>query len=159
EIGPYGDFVSELDFHVGRIINTVDSLGIGNNTIIIFTSDNGGVNEDGSNYSGVVGSLINKGHNSNGMLRGLKSDAWEGGHRIPFIVRWPDKIKSNTISNALISQVDMMATFASLSGAVLPEEAGNDSFNLLPIFNEPSHPGVREALVTQSGNGILSIQK
>ena len=159
EIGPYGDFVFEMDYHVGRIINTVDSLGIGDKTIIIFTSDNGGINEDGINYTGVVGSLINHGHNSNGMLRGIKSDAWEGGHRIPFIVRWPNQIRSNTTSHALISQVDMMATFAAISGTTLPEEAGEDSFNLLPIFNDPSHQGVRDALVTQSGNGVLAIQK
>lgn len=159
EVGPYGDFVNEMDFHVGKIIRTVDSLGIADDTIIIFTSDNGGVNQDGKNYSGRVGSLLNQGHNSNGMLRGLKSDAWEGGHKVPFIIKWPGHIDANSTSSALISHVDMMATFAAISGAALPPHAGEDSYNMLPAFKDPGVHNIRESLVTQSGNGILAIQK
>lgn len=159
KVGPYGDFVYEMDQHIGRIIHTVDSLHIGDDTLIIFTSDNGGVNEDGENYTGGVGSLLEYGHSSSGFLRGMKSDAWEGGHRIPFIVRWPGHVKANTASDALISQVDMMATLAALTGAELPENAAEDSYNILPLFSNPSLQNIRDAVVTQSGNGMLAIQK
>lgn len=117
------------------------------------------MNEDGLKYTSAVGDLVkNYGHNSSGELRGIKSDAWEGGHRIPFIVRWPGHVNSNSTSDALISQVDMMATFAALTGADVPEYAAEDSYNMLPVFTGESRD-VREALVAQSGEGILSIQK
>lgn len=155
----YGDFVYEMDYHIGQVLKLVDSLGIADNTLIIFTSDNGGVNEEGNEYMGAIGSLLKYGHNSNGMLRGMKSDAWEGGHRVPFIVRWPGHIEPNTASDALVSQVDMMATFAALTGAKLPEGAAEDSYNILPLLKDPSSENSRKALVTQSGNGILAIQQ
>lgn len=148
-----------MDYHVGRILDVLDSLGISENTLVIFSSDNGGVNMDGLKYSSTVGTLIdNFGHNSNGELRGIKSDALEGGHRIPFIARWPGHIKSNRKSNALISQVDMMATFTSLIGVDLPEDAAEDSFNMMPVL-EGKAINVREDMVVQSGQGILSMQK
>ncbi|CAN5311963.1 arylsulfatase [soil metagenome] len=159
EVGRYGDFVYEMDHHVGRLLKTVDSLNIQENTLIIFTSDNGGINADGHNYTGKIGSLLKFGHNSNGEFRGIKSDAWEGGHRIPFIARWPGHIIPNSSSDIVISQVDMMATFAAITGAELPPGVAEDSYNILPALIKPSHSNIREALVTQSGNGILAIQK
>ena len=157
-VGRYGDFVYELDYHVGQILDLVDQLGLARNTLIIFTSDNGPVNEDGLLYEGVPGDLVKHyGHNSSGPLRGMKSDAWEGGHRIPFIVRWPGHVQTHSTSSALISQVDMMATFAALAGARIPASAGEDSYNILPVF-EGKIQGVRPALVAQSSEGILSIQ-
>ena len=159
QVGRYGDYVYEMDFHVGRILKVLDSLGISENTLVIFSSDNGGVNQDGLKYNSAIGALIkNYGHNSSGILKGIKSDAWEGGHRMPFIVKWPGHIKAKSTSEALISQVDMMATFAALSGADIPREAGEDSYNLLPVFKD-GFKKVRKALVVQSGEGILSIQK
>lgn len=155
----YGDFVYEMDYHIGQVLKLVDSLGIGDNTLIIFTSDNGGVNEEGNEYTGEIGSLLKHGHNSNGMLRGMKSDAWEGGHRIPLVIRWPGHIEPNVSSDALISQVDMMATFAALTGAKLPNGAAEDSYSILPLLKDPSGENSRKAMVTQSGNGILAIQK
>ena len=159
EVGRYGDYVHEMDHHVGRILFVLDSLGITKNTLVIFTSDNGGINEDGLKYSSAVGALVkNYGHNSNGKLRGIKSDAWEGGHRVPFIVRWPGNIKEKSTSDALISHVDMMATFAALTGAQLPGNVAEDSYNMMPLFMGKT-TSIREALVAQSGEGILSIQK
>ena len=159
-VGRYGDFVFEMDYHIGSVIRLVDSLGISKNTLIIVTSDNGGVNEDGNKYVGAVGSLVKKyGHNSSNSLRGIKSDAWEGGHRIPFIVQWKGQVPKNVSSNILISQVDMMATFAAIAGVKLPEEVGEDSYNILPMLKDPSRKNRREFLVTLSGNGILAIQK
>lgn len=159
EVGRYGDYVYEMDYHVGKILNLLDSLDIAENTLVIFSSDNGGVNADGLKYNSKIGDLItNYGHDSNKGLRGMKSDAWEGGHRIPFIVRWPGHVQAGSTSNALISQVDFMATFAAITGAKLPESVAEDSYNMLPLF-EGRTPHVRDALVTQSGEGILSIQK
>jgi len=158
-VGRYGDYVYEMDCHVGRILDLVDKLGLARNTLVIFSSDNGPVNEDGLKYESAVGDLVkNYGHNSSGPLRGMKSDAWEGGHRIPFIVRWPGHVRPHSTSGALISQVDMMATFAALTGAQVSGDAAEDSFDLLPVFEGKSQ-GVRQALVTQSGEGILSMQK
>lgn len=159
KVGRYGDYVYEMDYHIGQILNVLDSLDISKNTLVIFSSDNGAVNEDGLKYSSPVGALIkNYGHNSNDGFRGMKSDSWEGGHRMPFIVRWPGHVKANSRSDALISQVDMMATFAALSGAALPEDAAEDSYNILPVFIDGSRD-VRQDVVVQSGEGILSIQK
>ncbi len=159
QAGPYGDFVYELDWYTGQIIRTIDELGISGKTLIIFTSDNGPTNQDGTNYTGKIGSLPGRyGHNSAGTLRGIKSDAWEGGHREPFIVRWPGHVRAGTQNGELISQADMMATFAALTGADLPGDAAEDSYNMLPVFLGKSTRPVRPALVTQSGNGILAIQ-
>lgn len=159
DVGRYGDYIYEMDYHVGRILDVIDSLGISENTLVIFTSDNGGVNEDGLKYTSAVGDLVeNFGHNSSGNLRGIKSDAWEGGHRIPFIIRWPGHVKENSTSDALISQVDMMATFAAVTGAELADDVAEDSYNMLPLFEGKSKV-VRDAVVTQSGEGVLSIQK
>jgi len=158
--GPYGDFVYELDWYTGQIIKTVDDLGISGNTLIIFTSDNGPTNQDGKNYVGKVGSLPEEyGHNSASNLRGIKSDAWEGGHREPFIVRWPGRIKPGSVSSQLLSLADMMATFAALNEFTIPQNAGEDSYNMLPVFLGKAESPVRPAMVTQSGNGILAIQE
>src|SRR5690606_39631715 len=124
-----------MEHRVRRVLDLLDSLGISENTLVLFSSDNGGVNMDGLPYSSPVGELVkNQGHNSNGDLRGMKSDAWEGGHRIPFIARWPGKIPAGAASDALVSQVDMMATFSALTGVRLPEQAGEDSDNILTLL-------------------------
>lgn len=160
DAGPYGDFVYELDHYVGEIIRTLDSLHINENTLVIFTSDNGPTNQDGNNYTGAIGSLLNYDHNSSGYLRGIKSDAWEGGHRVPFIAKWAGHIEKGTTSKELLSQTDMMATFATLVNIDLPDSTAEDSHNQLPLFlgDGKSQRNV-ETLVTQSGNGILAIQQ
>lgn len=160
EVGPYGDFVYELDHYVGEIIRTLDSLHINENTLVIFTSDNGPTNQDGNNYSGAIGSLLDYDHNSSSDLRGIKSDAWEGGHRVPFIAKWPGHIEKGTTSTELLSQTDMMATFATLLDIDLPDSTAEDSHNKLPLLlNGHKNHRNNEALVTQSGNGILAIQQ
>ena len=124
--GLYGDFVCELDWVVEQIIKALRKNNIAKNTIVIFTSDNGSQGLDGTNWSGKIGSVKKYGHLPNGSLRGYKGDIWEGGHRIPFIVRWPEKVK-NGVSNELICQVDIMRTIANIIGCELPENAGEDS--------------------------------
>ncbi|MDO6425000.1 sulfatase-like hydrolase/transferase, partial [Saccharophagus degradans] len=101
----YGDFIQELDWMVGEVLATLEKQGVSNNTLVIFTSDNGAMlNLGGRN-------AIKAGHKINGDLLGFKFGVWEGGHRIPFIAKWPGKIQAGTVSNQLICNVDMLATF------------------------------------------------
>jgi arylsulfatase A-like enzyme len=156
DVGMYGDYVYEMDYHVGRLLKALKQYGLDNNTIIIFTSDNGPLNADGK--TGKVGSLIkNYQHNSSALLRGMKSDAWEGGHRIPFIVSWPAGLGKGGSSDALISQVDLMATLASLTNVPLNPLYTGDSFDFSPVLHGKTGK-VRNEIVGQSGNGVLSIQ-
>lgn len=131
--GAYGDFMMQLDFHLGQVIEALEENGLAENTIVIFTSDNGP--ED------IAYERIRKhGHQSSGSLRGMKRDIWEGGHRVPFVVRWPGKIAGGGVNNGLTSQVDIMATLAAITGSDLPKGAAEDSYNLLPMWigNEAS---------------------
>ena len=157
EAGRYGDFVTQTDHSIGEVFSVLTELDIDRKTLVLFTSDNGAVPFDGEKYTGQFGSLYTTGHNPNGELRGIKSDAWEGGHRIPFIARWPGKIEPGK-SDALLSLTDLMASFADLTGFQLADSLAVDSYSILPLLiSEKSGP--RESLVTQSGNGILSYQK
>jgi arylsulfatase A len=157
--GRYGDFVFQTDYSIGKVLRTLDRLNIADNTLVIFTSDNGAVPFDGTNYVGEFGSIYKYGHNPNGDLRGVKSDAWEGGHREPFIARWPGHIPAGKVSGELLSLTDLMATFAALTGFKLPDSTAEDSYNMLDIFLGSGSSISREAIITQSGNGILSIQQ
>ena len=117
QCGLYGDFVHELDWIVGEVLKTLDETGLADNTLVIFTSDNG----DMLNNTGQK--AWKAGHRLNGKLLGFKFGAWEGGHRVPFIVRWPGKVPAGTESDALISQIDFLPTFAAVSGAAVPKDA------------------------------------
>lgn len=158
EAGRYGDFVFQADHSVGRILETLRILDIEENTLVIFSSDNGAVPFDGENYTGKFGSIYEYGHNPNGNLRGVKSDAWEGGHREPFIAWWPGKIHPGK-SAALISQTDLFATFAELTDFRYSDTIASDSYSILPILLNSAEEPMRKSLVKQSGNGILSIQQ
>ena len=129
--GGYGDFVFQTDWVTGQVLKALDKKGFRDNTIVVFASDNGP-----ERYA--FERVRKYAHRSMGNLRGLKRDIWEGGHRIPFVVRWPGVIKPGRISNALVSQVDLMATFASVLGCQLPDNAAEDSFNLLPVWTDNS---------------------
>ncbi len=145
--GPRGDLVVLADWCLGEIMKTLDSLGISNDTILIFTSDNGP-------HPGI------KGHKSSGPLRGYKTHIWEGGHRVPFVVRWPKRVKPGRVSDEPISLVDMMATFASITGAKLSPEDGPDSYNISPaILGEKYKKPIREAIVSHSENGTFAIRQ
>ncbi|HEA29008.1 MAG TPA: arylsulfatase [Leeuwenhoekiella sp.] len=129
EAGRYGDSIEELDWIVGEITKTLEEQGIADNTILILTSDNGGMLNRGGQDA------YKMEHHMNGDLFGFKFDAWEGGHRIPFMVRWPGKVKPGSVSDRLISSnVDMLATFAALFDRKLKKGEGVDSYNVLPIF-------------------------
>jgi arylsulfatase A-like enzyme len=130
DMGARGDAIVELDWSIGRVLDTLDRLKLTRNTLFIFTSDNGPVVDDGYRDQAVerLGS-----HKPAGPLRGGKYSAFDGGTRVPFVVRWPGTVKPG-VSDAPVSQVDLLASFASLAGQKLPETAAPDSFNLMPAL-------------------------
>jgi len=139
ECGTYGDFIQELDWSVGEVLRTLDRLHLADNTLVIFTSDNGAVCHRHA---------FNAGHRANGDFIGQKTDVWEGGHRVPFAARWPGRIKPGTHSDDMICLTDILATTAAIVGQGLPAEAGPDSFNALPaLLAEPGRAPVRESVV------------
>ena len=151
--GIYGDFVCEVDWIVGQILDTLDKTKLSANTLLVLTSDNGP-----ERYA--YERIPEFHHYSMGALRGVKRDAWEGGHRVPFIARWPGIVPANSISNETICLVDLMATAAAMSGTKLPSNAGEDSYNILPALRgkKRSRP-IREATVLHTANGEFAIRQ
>ena len=154
QCGLYGDFIHELDWIVGEILSCLEDNGLSDNTLVIFTSDNGGM----FNFGGQA--AFKAGHRQNGDLLGFKFGVWEGGHRVPMIVRWPGKVKPGTTSKQLIGNVDMLATFAAFTGQKLDKVQQADSVNVLPAFvGEPEKP-IRDHLVLAPHKGThLSVRK
>ncbi|MEM9235170.1 MAG: arylsulfatase [Verrucomicrobiota bacterium] len=148
-LGVRGDAVVQMDWGIGRMMDALKKNGQLKNTLIIFTSDNGPVLFDGY-YDGAL--QKNGDHRAAGPWRGGKYSVWEGGTRMPFIASWPGRIEPG-ISNALISQVDLLASFAALTGAEIPEGRAADSQNLMEIFSEDPPPG-RKHLVQQGVNAF-----
>ena len=151
-LNTYADFVMETDAVVGRVLETIDNSGTAQRTLVLFTSDNGC-----APYIGVA-DLEKQGHYPSGPLRGYKSDVWEGGHRVAFIVRWPGVVRPSSVCDRLVHQADVMATFAQIVKQPLPENAGEDSFSLLPLL-EGADRDVRLAAVSQSSNGLLTVRR
>lgn len=147
----YADFVMETDAVVGRVLEALRGSGEADDTLVIFTSDNGC-----APYIG-VDELEKKGHYPSGELRGYKADAWEGGHRVPFIVRWPNIVKPGSQNRELVHQADLMATFAEIFEKRLPANVGEDSFSLLPLFRGKDDP-VRENAVSASIRGVPAVR-
>jgi arylsulfatase A len=129
----------QTDDNVGQIIRALEDNGFADHTLVIFTSDNGP-----ERYA--YDRIRNYRHRSAGPLRGLKRDLWEGGHRVPFIVRWPGVVPNGVVSDALISQVDLMATLAAVVDATLPADSAHDSHNLLPVWKDVA-PSPRHSIV------------
>ena len=141
ECGLYGDFVHELDWIVGGVLETLDEMGVTDNTLVIFTSDNGGMLH-------VTGQNAWKaGHRMNGDLLGFKFGAWEGGHRVPMIVRWPGRVPANSTSNHLISHIDLAATLASIVERPLNDGEAQDSIDQLANLTESPVSPIRETLI------------
>lgn len=151
-LGVYADFVMETDAVVGRVLEAIDSSPAVDRTLVLFTSDNGC-----APYIGVA-DLERQGHYPSGPLRGYKSDVWEGGHRVPFIVRWPGVVKPGSLCARLVHQADVMATFADIVKKPLPDGAGEDSFSLLPLL-EGEDRDVRPTAVSQSMRGMLAVRR
>ncbi|AWW32718.1 arylsulfatase [Echinicola strongylocentroti] len=141
QAGIYGDFIHELDWMVGEMVAAVEEMGMTDNTLIILTSNNGGM-------LSVAGQEAWKlGHHNNGELLGFKYDAWEGGHRIPLIAKWPAKIQKGVVSEALVGNLDYLATFAEIIGEDLEGEAAKDSFSFLSSLLGSEDRQVRKELV------------
>ena len=150
--GLYGDFMVMVDAMIGRVLGALEMAGMGEDTLVIFTSDNGPVwyEKDVARFA----------HDSVGGLRGMKSDAWEGGHRMPFIVRWPGKIAAGSVSDTTICFTDLLATFASISGYQRKPDEGPDSYDFSKVLlgTQPDGEPVRPQLAMQSGGGHRSIR-
>jgi arylsulfatase A-like enzyme len=158
QAGVRGDTIHSFDWTVGQVLATLDRLNLAGNTLVIVTSDNGGVldaNGPDTEHGGTR--ETNNGHLHNGPLRAGKGSAYEGGTRVPFIVRWPGRIKPG-VSDALICHMDMLATMAALTGQKLADAAGPDSFNVLPaLLGARLDKPCRDHLV-EHGN-VLAIRK
>jgi arylsulfatase A-like enzyme len=155
--GLRGDCIQQLDWCVGEIIAELDRHKLADNTLVIFTSDNGGVMDDGY-VDGTADDM--SGHRCNGALRGFKGGLYEGGHRVPFIARWPRHIPGGKTSDELICHVDLLATVAAAIGKTLPKDAGPDSFDILPaLLSEKPAKSCRESLIHQAGGGALAIRR
>ncbi len=149
-IGDYGDFVCEVDWTVGKVLEALKENQMSDNTLVIFTSDNGAV----------LSGAEKAGHHVNSVFRGGKADIFEGGHRIPFIVRWPHRVARNSTSGEIICLTDLLATCAAIVGADLPANAGEDSYNILPaMFGRKLEQPIREATVHHSLFGAYAIRQ
>ncbi len=150
--GMYGDFLVMVDAMIGRVLEALNDADMRDDTLLIFTSDNGPVWFDVDNQR--------FGHRSTAGLRGMKADAWEGGHRMPFIVRWPGHVATHSTSDQSICFTDVMATLAAVTNTPLPPGAGPDSFNLLPVLtgNQPQDKPIRGPIVIPAEGGTMSIR-
>jgi arylsulfatase A-like enzyme len=146
-MGPRGDAIAELDWSVGQILSALQRNGLTDNTLVIFSSDNGPVVDDGYQDEAVQ-KLGN--HRPAGQYRGGKYSNFDGGTRVPFVARWPGHIKPDSVSNALIGQVDLLSSLAALTGQSLPPAAGPDSMNVLPALLGKSEVG-RKSLIEHAG--------
>jgi arylsulfatase A len=154
--GVYGDFIEELDFSVGRLLKTLDEHRLADNTLVIFTSDNGGVvaNTPEHAFAQEAGLKVN------GPLRGSKHDEWEGGFREPFLARWPGQIPAGSVSEQMICLTDVLATLARVLDVRLPKGQAEDSYDALRAFTEKEPgPPVRDHVILQSADAIYAIRQ
>lgn len=155
EAGPRGDFVRELDYLTGRLLDAVAGLGIDDNTLVLLNSDNGPetVHTDWMR--------IDHQHDAAGGYRGMKRDGWEGGHRVPFIARWPSRIPAGQVSHQLTNTTDIFATLASIVGYELPENIAVDSFDMLPAMLgiQDDQDPIRPYMLTQSFRGQFQLRQ
>lgn len=152
--GPHGDFIFELDWIVGELMATLGKLGVADNTLVLFSSDNG------PETTSVINMRTDHQHDGARPWRGVKRDNWEGGHRVPLLVRWPGHVKPGTTSDQLASLTDVMATLAAIVGSELPKDAAEDSFNMLPALLGKDSGPIRPYLLQQAFSAqLLSIRR
>ncbi len=149
---PVADLIMQTDATVGRVLEALDKAGAADNTLVFFTSDNGF-----AAYTGAK-ELEKQGHFPSGPLRGYKTEAFEGGHRIPYIIRWPGTVKPGAVCGQLVHQADMMATLAEITGQKLPDSAGEDSFSLMPLLRGEDKP-IRQHAISHAASGLASIRQ
>jgi arylsulfatase A-like enzyme len=175
-LGPYGDFVLQTDWVVGQVLDVLDQAGIAENTLIVFSSDNGSfmyrldapecgekVKVSAEGKGDHVGDPSVQGyfsavHQPNHPWKGTKADIWEAGHRVPYLMRWPEKITAGTRSDTTVCLTDLMATFAAMVDIDLPKDAGEDSFSLLPLMEQNPKAWKRDYVINHSINGSFAIR-
>ncbi|HUQ71279.1 MAG TPA: arylsulfatase [Planctomycetaceae bacterium] len=158
--GPFGDFIHELDASVGRVLEALDQKGFTKDTLVLFTSDNGGVNKP--QIDSVQTQAIKAGLKPTGPFRGGKHDVWEGGFRVPYLLRWPGHVPAGTVCDETLSLVDTVATIAALVGEPLPAHdiAAEDSYNMLPVWlGHPTLKPTRPDLIVHSADGNFAIRQ
>lgn len=153
DAGPHGDFIFELDYVVGELMKTLDELGVADNTLVMFTSDNG------PEVPTVIAMRRDHQHDGARPWRGMKRDQWEGGHRVPFIARWPGKIKPGTTSDQITCLTDVMATCAAIVGETLPNDAAEDSISMLPALLGETAQAIRGYTLHQTISLGLAIRQ
>ena len=152
-LGKYGDFVMATDGALGRVLDALDRAGVADDTLVVFTSDNG------CSPAAGIEALQQQGHYPSAVFRGHKADIWDGGHRIPFIVRWPGRVKAGSRTDQLICLTDLMATCADMLHDKLPDNAGEDSVSILPALLGADKAPLREAVVHHSIQGMFAIRQ
>lgn len=151
-LNAYGDFVMQVDAATGQVLDALEKAGVAGNTLVVFTSDNG------CSPQAKFEELLAKGHDPSAGFRGHKADIFEGGHRVPFIVRWPDRVKGGGSSDRIVCLTDFMATVAEITGAKFPATAAEDSISFLPTLLGKDGPG-RTTLVSHSINGSFAVRE
>jgi arylsulfatase A-like enzyme len=172
-LGAYGDFILAVDDAVGRVLGTLAKAGVADNTLVVLTSDNGSYMcnvsdpcsyvKPGKDGLGHVAhphlqGFAAKNHRANYIYKGTKTDAWDGGHRVPFVVRWPGKTPAGKTCSVPVCLTDIMATSADLLGQKLPDNAGEDSFSILPLLLGKELPEPRPAIVHHSISGAFALR-
>jgi arylsulfatase A-like enzyme len=152
-ISPYADFVMQTDAALGDLMTALTVNGVDENTLVVFTSDNG------CSPAAEIKQLQAAGHYPSGDLRGTKADIWDGGHRIPFLCRWPAKVKAGSVSDQLLCLTDLTATCAEILGVKLPDDLGEDSVSFLPALLGTDQGPLREAVVHHSIGGLFAIRQ
>ena len=149
--GPHGDFLLELDDLTGQLSEILERRGVLDRTLFIFTSDNG------PEVDAVVQMRTDHGHDGAAPWRGVKRDNWEGGHRVPLLIRWPGVVPAGGVTDQLVSLTDVLATVAEIVGAPVPADVSRDSFSMLPVLRGEAQAAVRPYLVTQAFRGAQTL--
>ena len=159
EAGPYGDWVHQMDSILGKVVEVLERTGAIRNTIVLFTSDNGSPARSGIGAFGATSTVTELySHVPNAPWRGLKADAWEAGHRVPFVMRWDGRIPAGSVSDRTVCLTDVFATVSEVAGFEMPQDSGEDSFSLAPLlFGEGSY--LREQIVHHSQRGVFAIRQ
>lgn len=152
-LNDYADFVMQIDADMGKILDALEANGLAKDTILVFTSDNG------CSPQAKIADLQAAGHFPSGPFRGHKADLYEGGHRVPFLMRWPTKGKAGRVSDRLVGQIDLLATMADLLGQELPPDVGEDSVSFLSALFGTDEGPIRTRLVSQSIHGSFAIRE
>ena len=162
-LGPYGDFVMNVDDTVGQVLKALDETKLADNTLVMFTSDNGSFmyrvdDEDDHVKTPTKQQYHSKSHTANGPWRGTKADIWEGGHHVPFFARWPGKVKAGSQSAQVITHTDLFATVAAIAGAKIPNGAAADSYSFLPLLLGKAKAYSRPPVIHHSASGMFAIR-